>query len=147
MLDFEEERYQRSGKDAHQEKIDRLIAEEPDNRTRIMLMVMSDISKAIVANTDLTHAIHREVKTLKTDLESHVIDIAASQNQTKGAAKILRVAGPLLWTIMAATIGDLYHSYNVFQSDTNISLNNIEIKLSAINTKMEDIKLVSRKTE
>lgn len=127
----------RSG-DTQQEKIDKLIEEEPDSKTRVMLMVMSDISKAIVANTDLTHAIHNEVKTLKGDLETHVIDITAAQNQSKGAAKIIRIASPLLWSIMAATIGVLYHSYDNFQSSTNNSLNTISVELSAISTRIDD---------
>jgi hypothetical protein len=128
--------YHRRVTDVQQEKIDELIAEEPDNKVRLTLMVMSNINKSIAANTDLTHAIHKEVKTLKYDLETHVAETLATKNQALGASRILKVAGPVLWSIMAAAVATMYHHYDNFQVDTTATLTTINAKLGNIETRM-----------
>ena len=128
--------YQRRVTDIQQEKIDELIAAEPDSKVRLTLMVMSNINKSIAANTDLTHAIHKEVKTLKTDFDTHVTETVAARNQALGAGKILKIAGPVLWTLMATAVGTMYHSYESFQEETTSTLNTMNTKLGNIETRM-----------
>jgi hypothetical protein len=130
--------YHRRSSVLQQEKIDELIGEEADSKTRLMLMVMSNINKSIVANTELTNAIYGEVKVLKFDLDSHISLVLAEKNQTKGATKILKVAGPALWAIMAGVIATMYHHYDTFQVETNTTLQSIMFKVNTIETRLND---------
>jgi hypothetical protein len=137
-MDKEGASYHRRMNDVQQEKIDELIAEESDGKIRLMLMVMSNINKSIVANTELTYAIYSEVKVLKSDLETHVTAVLAEKNQTAGVTRTLKIAGPVLWAIMAGVIANMYHHYDNFQIDTNKVLSGISIQLTAIETRIND---------
>ena len=127
---------ERRATDTQQEKIDTLIEGEPDHKSRLMLMVISNINKAILANTELTYAIHKEVKSMKIELDTHVIELTAAQNQAKGATRVMRIAGPVLWSILAASVGTMFWSYDNFQADTISALSGINIKIEGLSTKL-----------
>ena len=122
--------------EAQQEKIDALIAQEEDGKARLTLMVMSSINKSISANTELTYAVHKEVRGLKIELENHIEETEAAKNQGKGILKVMQVLIPALWIGMGSAVGILYRSYDSFQIETATSLTNISEKLQGIETRM-----------
>ena len=132
----ESEVHKRRNTDIQQEKIDALIAAEPDSKARLTLMVMSNINKSISANTDLTHAIHKEVKSLKLDLDTHIKDTEARKNRDEGTLRVFRIAGPLLWAVMAASVGMLYKNYTEFHTETSLTLGGISDRIQNIETTM-----------
>jgi hypothetical protein len=133
---LEESMHSRRLNDLQQEKIDALIAEEPDNKTRLTLMVMSNINKSISANTSLTHAVHNEVKSLKVDFEDHIVKVNAARNEGRGAYKVLRVIVPVLWTIIFAAVGELYNISTAFYNEFNTNVSLVNSRLQAIELKL-----------
>ena len=121
---------------AQQERIDSMIADEPDNRSRLTLMIMSSINKSIAANTDLTFAVHREVKALKGELENHIQEGEAIKNKGAGAYMVMRLVVPALWIIMGSAVGSLYSSYSAFQTSVAEDLVKIHAKLVDIDTRI-----------
>ena len=128
---------ERRTSDIQQEKIDSLIAQEEDSKTRLTLMIMSSINKAIANNTALTHVIHREVSALKDELESHVTDSAAALNQGKGMYKVMKVITPAIWAITCAVMAAMYNSYSGFHEEVTDSLSKITLKLQNFDDRLE----------
>lgn len=137
----------RRATDAHQEKIDTLIAEEPDSKVRLTLMVMSSINKSIAANTELTYAVHREVKSLGLELDSHITAEAAIKNKGLGVYAVAKVVVPAIWFIMLSIITYVFKDYSSFQSGVSMDMIKIQGKISEISTKIdayESDKLIKR---
>lgn len=128
--------YQRRLSDAQQEKIDELIAEEVDPRARLTLTVMANINRAISANTSLIHELHREVKLLKIEVEAHITENLKSQNQNLGSSRVLKLIGPIVWSVLTISVGTLYLQYDTFRSQTIETLASIGTKLEVIQTKI-----------
>jgi hypothetical protein len=122
--------------DAHQEKIDSLIAEEPDSKARLTLMVMSSINKSIAANTELTYAVHREVKALKTELETHITDGEAIKNKGVGVYQVMRILVPALWVVAFTILGNLYSNYNKFQDKVDADTQRMQMKIVDVDTRL-----------
>ena len=126
----------RRASDAHQEKIDTLIAEEPDNKARLTLMVMSSINKSIAANTELTYAVHREVKALGIELESHITSEEAVKNKGIGMLAVAKVVIPAVWLIILSIVSYIYTDYSSFQSRISMDIVKIQLKLADIENKI-----------
>ena len=115
-----------------QERIDALITEEQDPKSRLTLMILSNINKSISANTGLTKAIHLEVRALKNELESHVTESDAVKNKADGAYKIIRIITPAIWAILCGAIALLYHNYAEFQEKVNDQLSHIQLTVKGV---------------
>ena len=130
-----------------QERIDTLIAEESDPKNRLTLMILSSINKSISANTGLTRAIHQEVKALKDELETHVVESAAIQNKADGAYKIVRVITPVVWTITCAMMAFMFHSYTEFQNTVNNQLTSITLNVKELEVNLRDHEMAEARVQ
>lgn len=119
-----------------QKKIEALIQEESDPKNRLTLMILSNISQAITANTSLTRAVHQEVKALKIELDTHTEESAALINKAEGASKIIRFVSPVVWTILSAFMIFMYHNYTDFQSSVTAQLSTIQLDIRGIEDKI-----------
>jgi len=112
-----------------QDKIDTLIGEESDPKTRLTLLILSNLNKSIIANTELCQDMHAEIKVLKLEVDTHVAESAAARNQGMGAYKIVRVATPVLWVVLCGVVGLMYNLYETFQKDTITSISSLTAKV------------------
>jgi hypothetical protein len=126
----------RKSTDSQQDRIDSLIEEEPDSRARLTLMVMSSINKSIAANTELTYAVHREVKALKRELEGHIEAEEALKNKSAGIYLVMKVLVPALWGVALLVLGSIYTGYGKFQDRIEMDLAKIQVRLSDVDTRL-----------
>lgn len=120
--------------DDQQLKIDELIEEEGDRKTRLTLMIMSNLNKSIIANTELIQSMHGEVVALKKEVETQVAEQEAVRNQGMGAYKVMRVLTPTIWIITCTITGLMYNSYTDFHKEILDTTSSIEIKLQKLDT-------------
>ena len=105
-------------------------------------MVMSNINKSIVANTELTYDIHKEVRILKANLDTHVTATLADRNKVEGAAKILKIAGPVVWAIMIGLIGAMWHTYSLgidARAILSTKITSLEVKVDELTNVLHGI--------
>lgn len=132
-MDPEEQDFRRASIQ-QQQKIDELIESEPDQNTRVILMVMSNINKFIAANTELVYSIHKEVKSLKKELDDHITATDIVKHKGEGMYQVIRVIVPVLWITVFSLVGATYKSYSSFHDDINQTVANENLKLVELQT-------------
>lgn len=71
------------------DEIQQLIREEPDSRTRALLLILARIDDSLRANTRQTHEIGTKLDAHLTRYEEQARDDSALREQTRGAWRVL----------------------------------------------------------
>lgn len=85
--------------------IEKMIAEEPDSKNRAFLLILNNINKALVENTEATREIRSELAAHVQKFEAHTAQSRSMLDQGRGAWKIaawifgiLQVIGLGMWS-------------------------------------------------
>lgn len=120
--------------DIHQAKIDELIEEEQDHKTRLTLMIMSNLNKSVIANTDLIVATQAEILSIKQEWQLQQEQQDLIKNQGIGMYKVLRILTPVLWVVASGTIALMYNSYVDFQKEMTSNMTSLSAEVQRIET-------------
>lgn len=101
--------------DAYNFDIEHLIAEEPDPKQRVYLIVLNNLNNSLVANTDTIRSVSQKLDTHLTNFEQYTRDKDAMLNKGRGAWKvfawvlgIVQILAGSIWLSVRDELVDLH---------------------------------------
>ena len=88
-----------------QAEIERLIAEEPDQKSRLTLLVLSRMNNALIENNRTTRNVVFEVEKIAEKLETIAKEQNEYTNKRKGAWLVFSRVIPILQLIVVGAVG------------------------------------------
>lgn len=108
--------------------IDQMIAEEPNEQNRMFLLILNNINKSLIANTDTIREVSDKLDKHLTRFETHVAAEDRLLNQGRGAWRVaawvigaVQAIGLAIWIDSRAEIEEIHtsiHTLEVKQAQT-----------------------------
>lgn len=104
----------RRATDRQSDEIDELIRKEPDEKTRLILIILNNINRNLVANTTLTSEIAEKQEIYTTAFSNHIKEHDATSNKGRGMLTVIgwvlaiaQVVFGYLWVLATGSISDI----------------------------------------